>query len=112
MSVDSWLTILTGLGRRTHYHDIEIKPLPHTLAVPLVGQVGESNVSSQFSPNNIPHVTGSLSCSLRVPRADSLGGDLSLRNWIVSLRIGGGRFAVGHGGALRWNWRTSCGWGR
>lgn len=50
---------------RTDYHDIEVEALAHTLAVPLVGQIGETNVSSEFSADNV-HVVGGLSGHLGV----------------------------------------------
>lgn len=58
---------------RTNNHDIEVETLTDTLAVPLVGQVGETNVASKLATDDILHVVGSLGYSLGIPRADSLG---------------------------------------
>ena len=50
----------------TNNHDVEVEAFADTLAVPLIGKVGESNVSRQLAANNISHITGSLSSSLWV----------------------------------------------
>lgn len=59
-------------GLRTDNHDIEVETLAHTLAVPLVGEVGETNVAGKLATNNILHIGRSLSDSLGVARADGL----------------------------------------
>jgi hypothetical protein len=41
--------------------------------VPLVRQVGETNVAGQLATNNVLHVGGGLGDSLGVPRANGLG---------------------------------------
>ena len=60
----------------TNNHNVEIEPFADTLAVPLIGQIGEPNVSCELPPNNIPHVTSRLCCCLGVFGADGLRGDL------------------------------------
>lgn len=40
-------------ARFTNNHYIEVETLSHTLTVPLVGEVGESNIASQLSSNNV-----------------------------------------------------------
>lgn len=40
-------------ARFTNNHHIEVETLSHTLTVPLVGEVGESNIASQLSSNNV-----------------------------------------------------------
>jgi hypothetical protein len=41
--------------------------------MPLVGQVGESNVASELPADNVPHVARGLSCGLGIPGGDGLG---------------------------------------
>jgi hypothetical protein len=38
---------------RTYDHDIEIEALADRLAVPLIGQIGKSNISRQLPPDDI-----------------------------------------------------------
>jgi hypothetical protein len=54
----------------TNDHNVEVEALAHTLAMPLVGQVGETDVASKLPANNVPHVARRLGCGLGV-----LGGD-------------------------------------
>lgn len=35
-----------GLEKLTNYHDIEVESFSHTLSVPLIRQIGETNVAS------------------------------------------------------------------
>lgn len=58
---------------RTDYHDIEVETLAHALAVPLVGQVREADISCEFPANNVPHVARSLGRDFRVFGGDCLG---------------------------------------
>lgn len=37
----------------TNNHNVEVETLANTLAMPLVGQVGESNVSSQLAAHDV-----------------------------------------------------------
>jgi hypothetical protein len=60
------------LDVRTDNHDVKVESLADTLAVPLVGQVGETDVAGQLAANHVLHVVGSLSDGLGVARADSL----------------------------------------
>jgi hypothetical protein len=53
--VDQGRLAETGLANN---HNIEIETLTDTLTVPLVGEVGETNVSRQLPPDNVPHVGG------------------------------------------------------
>jgi hypothetical protein len=62
-------TIRTKL---TNNHYVEVESFAHTLAVPLVGQIGETNVASQFAANDVLHVRGSLSHSFWILRANCL----------------------------------------
>lgn len=39
--------------RFTNDHDVEVESLANTLAVPLVGQVGETNIASQLPADNV-----------------------------------------------------------
>lgn len=41
------------MGKHTNDHDVEVETLADALSVPLVGKVGESNVTSQFATNDI-----------------------------------------------------------
>lgn len=42
--------------KHTDDHDIEVESLSHTFAMPLVRQVGEADIASQFSPDHVSHV--------------------------------------------------------
>lgn len=61
-------------SKLTNDHNVEIEALADALAMPLVGQVGEADVASEFSTHNIPHVTGCLRGRLGVFRGHRLGG--------------------------------------
>lgn len=84
----------------TNNHDVEVEALSDTLAVPLIWQVGETNVTRQFSANNILVLDDAArsGCSsdvrslllLRSTQVDGRGGLASRR-----LRGGGSRGAVG-----------------
>jgi hypothetical protein len=69
----------------TNNHDVKVEAFADTLAVPLVGKVGEANVSSQLAADDISHITGSLSGGLWVFGADRLCGTLA--HWIAALDI-------------------------
>lgn len=72
----------------TNNHDIKIEALANTLAMPLIGQVGKSNVACELPPHNVPHITSSLSCSLGIFGADSLGGNLCIGgHWVLALAV-------------------------
>lgn len=45
-------------GKHTDDHNIKVEPLTDALAVPLVGKVGESNITSQFPTDNVLVVVG------------------------------------------------------
>jgi hypothetical protein len=45
---------LGGREVRTDDHDIKVESLADRLAVPLVGQIGESNIAGQLPPHDIP----------------------------------------------------------
>lgn len=78
--VDShWAGILV----RTDNHNIEVESLADTLAVPLVREVGETNVTGQLAANNILHIGGGLSNSLGVTRSHGLG--ISGAHWVAAL---------------------------
>ena len=47
-------------SRLTDNHDIEVEALSDTLAVPLIRQVGESDVASQLPPHDVPHIASLL----------------------------------------------------
>lgn len=57
----------------TDNHDIEVEAFTDTLAMPLVGQVGETDVASQLAADHVLHVGGGLSCGLGIAGADGLG---------------------------------------
>lgn len=52
----------------TNNHNIEVESLTDTLSVPLVGQVGETDISGQLPPDDVLAIClgSSLSCQLRV----------------------------------------------
>jgi hypothetical protein len=43
----------------TNNHNVEVETLAHTLAVPLVGEVGKSNVTSQLAAHDVLSLRGS-----------------------------------------------------
>ena len=93
------------LSEHTDNHDVEVKSLADTLAVPLVGQVGETDIAGQLAADHVLHVVGSLGDSLGVARTDSLGisgahgvGALNERRFLAA---GGGRVAGRDGGTVR-----------
>lgn len=57
----------------TNDHNVEVEALAHTLAMPLVGQVGETDVASELPADNVPHVARGLGCGLGIPGGDGLG---------------------------------------
>ena len=57
----------------TNDHNVEVEALAHTLAMPLVGQVGEPDVASKLPADNVPHVARGLGCGLGIPGGDGLG---------------------------------------
>lgn len=92
---------------RTDNHNVEVEAFADALAVPLVGQVCESNVACKLPAHNV-HVVGHGSCGLGV-----LCGD-RLRSLILSISHGYGLvhgvWAVGRRGR-RWG-RTRWRYGR
>lgn len=56
----------------TNNHDIEVETLAHTLAMPLVGKVGESDKARQFPANDILGVEGRCRCFFRSLCCDGL----------------------------------------
>lgn len=71
---------------RTDDHHIEVEALADTLTVPLVGQVGKTDVASQLAADHILHVGGSLGRGLGVAGGDSLGN--SGAHWVTALDEG------------------------
>ena len=79
--------------------------------MPLVGEVGETNVAGQFAADNILHISGSLSHSLGVFGANGLGHSGS--HGVAALNKGRFLFAAdwgrpsggGHGGVICWGCR-------
>ena len=59
---------------RTDNHDVEVEALADALAMPLVGQVGETDIAGQLSSHDITHVAGSGGGSLRVFGGHGLSG--------------------------------------
>ena len=60
-------------GRLTNDHDVEVEALADALAVPLVGQIGETDVAGQFPSHNVAHVAGSLCGGFGVLGGNGLG---------------------------------------
>jgi hypothetical protein len=56
----------------TNDHNVEVEALAHTLAMPLVGQVGETDVASKLPAHNVPHVARRLGCGLGILGGNSL----------------------------------------
>ena len=91
---------LIVLGELTNYHDIKVESFSHTLSVPLIWQIGKTNIASQFSAHYIPHIARRQSCRFRVLRADGLCRPLT--HGVAALDIWSCSFAV-------WNvWRRRC----
>lgn len=67
----------------TNNHHIEVEALADTLAVPLVGQVGETDVACQLAADHVLHVGGSLGGGLGVAGGDRLGN--SGAHWVAAL---------------------------
>jgi hypothetical protein len=44
---------LAAILQHTNNHNIEVEALSHTLAVPLVGKVGETNIAGQLSSDDV-----------------------------------------------------------
>lgn len=84
------------LNLHTDNHDVKVESLADTLAVPLVGQVGETDVAGQLAANHVLHVVGSLSDGLGVARANSLS--ISGAHWVGSLHERRLLAAAGRGG--------------
>ena len=40
-------------GKRTDNHDVEVESLANTLAVPLVWEIGKSNIAGQLPSDNV-----------------------------------------------------------
>ena len=57
----------------TNDHNVEVEALAHTLAMPLVGQVGKTDVASKLPADDVPHVARGLGCGLGIPGGDGLG---------------------------------------
>ena len=62
--------MISAPSLHTDNHDVEVEALANTLAVPLVWQVGETDVASKLSANNV----------LDVIVGDRQGCDRSLAN--------------------------------
>lgn len=58
-------------ARHTDNHHVEVEPFSYRLPVPLVRQVGETDVASELSPNDVLRICGS--------GGGSLGGGLGVR---------------------------------
>lgn len=92
----------------TDNHDIEVETLADTLAVPLVGQIGETNIASELAADDVLHIGSSLGHGLGVAGADRLGGSgahgvaaLHVRR-LFTTRSGSSRFVAGRdGGTVR-----------
>ena len=82
----------------TNDHNIEVEALADTFAVPLVGQICETNITSELPSDNVLHVIRSLSHDLGVFRSDGLRDRTSRgstggrgRRWFSWYRGGTGR---------------------
>lgn len=97
----------------TNDHNVEVEALADTLAMPLVGQVGETDVACELPAHDVPHVTRRLSCGLRVPGGDGLrSGGAAIEHGVAVLDVVGRcRLAVRDGvagdgrGLRRWGGR-------
>jgi hypothetical protein len=99
--------VTRGVQRHTNDHDVEVEPLADTLAVPLVGKVGKTNVASQLSANDVSHVAGGLGGGLWVFGRHGLGyRACSTCHWVAPLDFGRGSLAIRHRWACR-SWRRS-----
>lgn len=95
-------------GVHTDNHDIEVESLADALAVPLVGQVGETDVAGELAAHHVLHVGGGLGHSLGVAGADRLGvagahrvAALDKRRLLTTAGGGGFDVAGRDGGTVR-----------
>lgn len=82
----------SGGRELTNNHHVEVESFANTLPVPLVGQVGETNVASQLPANDVLHICCGLSNGLGVLRADSLG--ITGSHGVATLHEGRARLAA------------------
>lgn len=81
--------------RFTNNHDVEVEPLSHTLTVPLIRQVGKTDVASQLPANNVPVIRGRS--QLGGDKLRGVGGRHSLHRLEEGLIVASGR-GRSHGG--------------
>lgn len=82
------------VGELTNNHDIEVEALTDTLTVPLVGQVGKTDVTRQLSAHNILVLNHSARCGCRREVRTQLLGRSSRfhgRGGLANRRLGRGR---------------------
>lgn len=92
IQIDRWVLVTRG---HTDNHDIEVEALADTLAVPLVGQVGETDVASELSANNVSHVAGGLGGGLWVFRRHGLGdSSCTICHYVAQLDVGRSLLAI------------------
>ena len=99
---------LSSRSKHTNHHDVEVEAFTDALSMPLIRKICESNVTSKFPAHNVSHVTGGLSCSLRIFGANCLGDALPLRShWVAALDVRCNRLAVRYRWPLRLGSRRS-----
>lgn len=95
---------------RTDNHHIEVEPLADALAVPLVRQVGETDVAGELAAHDVLHIGSGLGHSLGVPGGDRLGnagahGVAALHKGRLLTGVGRLKVAGHDWGAVR-SWRS------
>lgn len=79
----------------TNDHNVEVEAFAHTLAVPLVGQVGEANVAGELPAHDVPHVARRSSRRLGVFRGHGLRScSIAIRHGITCGDQRRGRLAI------------------
>ena len=100
-------------GGLTDNHDVKVEALADTLAVPLVGQIGETDVAGQLAANDVLHIGSGLGDGLGVLGANRLG--VSGAHGIAAFNergadgAGGRGFGTRHRGAIgrrRRSWKS------
>ena len=84
-----------GQYRLTDYHNIEVEPFSDALAVPLVREVGETDISGQLPTDNIPGIIDSLRGCRNSVRSQLFSDGNFIRLLANLWRLGAGGGTVG-----------------
>ena len=93
------VSIAVGLRAQialTNDHHVEVESLAHTLAVPLIRQVGKANVAGQLPAHDVPHVARRCRRRFGVFRGHGLRScSIAIRHGIACGDQRRGRLAIG-----------------